>query len=128
MTTHPEFNQEECVLRAFLIKLFEPALLLRELVVDLPDVYSLEEWVAVGGVGLSNVDKQMFAVLQWTGKQETRGDAVNLKTIGCKTLPCVTFLLDLESEGTIKLSPVNSFLTADWFQTPLTDSVVLSLC
>lgn len=66
MTTHPEFNQEESILRAFLIKLFEPTLLLRELVVDLPDVHSLKEWVTVGGVGLSNVDKQMFAVLQWT--------------------------------------------------------------
>lgn len=70
MTTHPEFNQEEGVLRAFLIKLFESALLLRELVVDLPDVHSLKEWVTVGGVGLSNVDKQMFAVLQWTEMNE----------------------------------------------------------
>lgn len=65
MTTHPEFNQEESILRPFLIKLFEPTLLLRELVVDLPDVHSLKQWVTVGGVRLSNVDKQMFAVLQW---------------------------------------------------------------
>lgn len=62
-TTHPEFNKEEGVLRAFLIKLFEPALLLWELVIDLPDVHSFKERVAVGGVGLSNVDKQVFAVL-----------------------------------------------------------------
>lgn len=64
--TYPEFNEEESVLRAFLVELFEPALLLWELVIDLPDVYGLEERVAVGGVGLSNVDKQMFAVLQGT--------------------------------------------------------------
>lgn len=72
MTTHPEFNQEESVLRAFLIELFESTLLLRELVVDLPDVHSLKEWVTVGGVGLPNVDKQMFAVLQWTEIEERR--------------------------------------------------------
>lgn len=63
MTTHPEFNEEEGVLRALLIQLLESALLLGELVIDLSDVHSLEEGVAVGGVGLSNVDKQMFAVL-----------------------------------------------------------------
>lgn len=64
--TYPEFNEEESVLRALLVELFEPALLLWELVIDLPDVYGLKERVAVGGVGLSNVDKQMFAVLQRT--------------------------------------------------------------
>lgn len=72
LMTYPEFNEEESVLRAFLIKLFEPTLLLWELVIDLPNVYGLEERVAVGGVGLSNVDKQMFAVLQWTHKKTTR--------------------------------------------------------
>lgn len=70
---HPEFHQEESVLRPFLIQLFEPTLLLGELVVDLPDVHSLEERVAVGGVGLSYVDKQMFAVLR-RGETERQRD------------------------------------------------------
>lgn len=65
LTAHPEFNEEESILRAFLIQLFEPTLLFRELIIDLPNVHSLEERVAVRGVGLSDVDKQMFAVLQW---------------------------------------------------------------
>lgn len=77
---YPEFNKEECVLRAFLIKLFETALLLRKLVIDLPDVHSLEERVAVRGVGLSNVDKQMFAVLQCGETEETKEDMVNFKS------------------------------------------------
>jgi len=55
--THPEFYKEKSVLRAFFIKLFKPAFLLRELVVDLPDVHSLEERIAVGGIALSDVDK-----------------------------------------------------------------------
>lgn len=63
-STHPEFDEEERVLGAFLIKLFEAALLLWELVVNLPDVHSLQQGVTVRGVGLSNVDKQVFAVLQ----------------------------------------------------------------
>ncbi|TNN76419.1 hypothetical protein EYF80_013284 [Liparis tanakae] len=41
---------------------------------DLPDVHGLEQRVAVRGVGLSNVDKQVFAVLQWTETEGTRED------------------------------------------------------
>lgn len=65
ITTYPELYKEESILGPFLIKLFEPTLLLRELVVDLPNVHSLKERIAVGGIGLSNVDKQVFAVLYW---------------------------------------------------------------
>lgn len=73
-TTHPEFNKEKCVLWAFLVKLFQAAFLLRELVVDLPDVHSFEQRVTVGGVGLSNVNKQVFAVLQLTDREETKNE------------------------------------------------------
>lgn len=73
LVTHPEFNEEECVLRAFLVELFEAALLLGKLVIDLPDVHSLEERVAVGGVGLAYVDKQVFAVLQCEERDEKKG-------------------------------------------------------
>lgn len=73
--THPEFDEEESVLGAFLIKLLEAALLLWELVVDLPDVHSLQQRVTVGRVGLSNVDEQVFAVLQ--------GGKESLNTISC---------------------------------------------
>lgn len=71
-STHPEFNKEECVLGAFLIQLFQAAFLLRKLVVDLSDVHGFEQGVTVGGVGLSNVDKQVFAVLQRTETEETQ--------------------------------------------------------
>lgn len=71
-TTHPEFNKEKRILWAFLVKLFQAAFLLRELVVDLPDVHSFEKGVTIGGVGLSNVNKQVFAVLQWT--EETKNE------------------------------------------------------
>lgn len=77
--THPEFNKEEGILRALLIKLFKPPFFLRELVVDLPDVHGLEKRVAVRGVGLSNVDKQVFAILQRTETKETQEDEVILK-------------------------------------------------
>lgn len=61
--THPELNQEESVLRAFLIQVLESSFLLGKLVVDLSDVHGLQQRVAVGGVSLANVDEQMFAVL-----------------------------------------------------------------
>lgn len=61
--TYPEFNQEESVLRALLVQLLESSFLLWKLVVDLSDVHGLQQRVAVGGVSLANVDKQVFAVL-----------------------------------------------------------------
>ena len=61
---YPELDQNEGVLWALLIELLQPTLLLRELVVDLSDVHCLQEGVAVGRVHLTDVDKQVFAILQ----------------------------------------------------------------
>ncbi len=61
--THPKFDEEEGVLRALLVQLLESSRLLGELVVDLSDVHRLQQRVAVRGVGLADVHKQVFAVL-----------------------------------------------------------------
>lgn len=72
-------------MRAILIKLFEPALFLRELIIDLPNVHSLQERVTIRGVGLPNVDKQVFAVLQWEEREEKRW---KMRLASRRTLHC----------------------------------------
>lgn len=74
--TYPELDEEESILRSFLVKFFESAFFFGELVVDLSDFHSLKQWVTVGGICLSNVDEQVLAVLQWV---ETRGLQMSVK-------------------------------------------------
>lgn len=78
---HPELDQEESVLRAFLIELLEASLLLRELVIDLPDVHRLQQGVTVGRVGLTDVDKQVFAILQ-NENEKTKTSVIQMKANG----------------------------------------------
>lgn len=48
----------------FVKKLLQASLLLRELVVDLPDVHRLQTGVAVAGVGLADVYEQVLVKLE----------------------------------------------------------------
>ena len=58
--TYPELDQEEGVLWPLLVELLQAALLLRELVVDLPDVHRLQHRVAVARVRLADVHEKVF--------------------------------------------------------------------
>lgn len=62
--TDPELDQVESVLRAHAEQLLQAALLLGELVVDLPDVDALQHRVAVARVALADVHKQVLVVLK----------------------------------------------------------------
>lgn len=62
--THPELDQVESILRPLPKQLLEAPFLLWELVIYLPDVHTLQQWVAVAGVGLTDVDKQVLVVLR----------------------------------------------------------------
>jgi len=57
----PELDQVEGVLGALLVQLLESTLLLRKLVLNLPDVDRLEDGVGVGD-GPADVDEEMFVV------------------------------------------------------------------
>lgn len=103
ITTYPELYKEESILGPFLIKLFEPTLLLRELVVDLPNVHSLKERIAVGGIGLSDVDEQVFAVLYWTETEQ-------MINVGYRTW----FSTGSTNKKQLKHSPQTSALEREW--------------
>lgn len=73
---HPELNQVESVLRTLAEQLLEPALLLGELVVDLPDVHTLQQGVTVTWAALADVHKQVLVVLRGeTGELGERMEA-----------------------------------------------------
>lgn len=55
----PELDQKEGVLRTLVIQLLKAPLLLRKLVIDLPDVHRLQEWVCIGRRA-TNVHKQVL--------------------------------------------------------------------
>lgn len=61
--SYPELDQEKGVLGPPLIELLQATFLLRELVIDLADVHCLQQRVAVRGVRLSNVHKEVLAIL-----------------------------------------------------------------
>lgn len=64
MSAYPKLNQVESVLWALAKQLLEPPLLFWELVIDLPDVHTLQQWVAVARTALANVHKQVLVVLR----------------------------------------------------------------
>lgn len=77
LSAHPELDQVESVLRALAEEVLEASLLLRELVVDLSDVHTLEQGVAVAWVALADVHKQVLVVLRRKKKlNQTRMEAV----------------------------------------------------
>lgn len=51
-------------MRPFVKELFQAPLLLRELVIDLPDVHRLQIGVTIAGVGLADVHKQVLVELE----------------------------------------------------------------
>jgi len=59
---YPEFNEEESVLGSLLKEVFEPAILLRELVLNSSDPYCLHPSVSEAGGGI-DVHKLMLLVL-----------------------------------------------------------------
>lgn len=61
---HPEFDEEESILRPLPEELLQAALLLGKFVVNLTNVHRLEQGVAVRMVGVSNVYEEVFVVLQ----------------------------------------------------------------
>lgn len=64
LCAHPELDQVESVLWALAEQLLEASLLLGELVVDLPDVHTLQQGVAVTRATLADVHKQVLVVLR----------------------------------------------------------------
>lgn len=70
LSTHPEFYEEEGVLRAFPKQFLQATLLLRKLVVDLTNVHRFKQRVTVRMVGMPDVHEEVFVVLQ-----ETSGDS-----------------------------------------------------
>lgn len=75
--TDPELDQVEGVLRALGEELLEAALLLGELVVDLPDVHALQQRVAVTRAALADVHKQVLVVLG--SRIEAGGGGITVK-------------------------------------------------
>lgn len=67
---HPKLDEIESVLRALCKQLLQAAFLLWELVVDLPDVHTLQQGVAVAGIALIDVYKQVLVALR-SGKEWT---------------------------------------------------------
>lgn len=68
MSAHPELDQVESVLWALAEQLLEATLLLGELVVDLPDVHTLQHGVAVAHAALADVHEQVLVVLKVEGE------------------------------------------------------------
>ncbi len=60
---YPELDEKEGVVRPFIKQLLQASFLLRELVVDLPDVHRLQIGVAVARVGLADVHEQVLVEL-----------------------------------------------------------------
>lgn len=54
---YPKLDKKESILGPFVEKFLEAPFLLREFVIDLPDVHRLQIGVAVGRVGLADVHK-----------------------------------------------------------------------
>lgn len=82
MSAHPELDQVESVLWAFAEQVLEAALLLRKLVIDLSDVHTLQQGVAVARVALADVHKQVLVVLKGQKMlNQTRKEAVKCKTV-----------------------------------------------
>lgn len=61
--SYPELDKEERVCWSFLKQLLQTSFLLREFVIDLPDVHSLQIRVRVCWVWLTNVHKQVLVEL-----------------------------------------------------------------
>lgn len=83
MLSHPELNQEEGVVRPFFEELLEATLLLWELVIDLSNVHGLKTGVAVAGVGLTDVHKQVLIKLEKTTSAEQSGCGLFFKKKHC---------------------------------------------
>ena len=66
--THPEFDQEEGMGGPTIIQLPQTTLFLREFVVDLPDVHTLEGGRSRAGTVLADVYKQVPLVLRRDGQ------------------------------------------------------------
>lgn len=69
LSTHPEFYEEEGVLRAFSKQFLQATFLFRKLVVYLTNVHRFKQRVTVRMVGMPDVHEEVFVVLQ-----ETNGD------------------------------------------------------
>lgn len=61
---YPELDEKESVVWPFVKKLLQASFLLRELVIDLPDVHRLQIGVAVARVGLADVHEQVLVELE----------------------------------------------------------------
>lgn len=65
--THPELDQEEGMRGTAIIQLPQAALFLREFVIDLPDVHTLEGGRSRAGAVLADVYEQVPLVLRRVG-------------------------------------------------------------
>lgn len=75
--THPELDQEESMGGAAIIQLPQTALLLREFVIDLPDIHTLERGCSRAGAVLADVYKQVPLVLGRVGRGLEVGDGLD---------------------------------------------------
>lgn len=71
--THPKLDQEEGMGGSSVVQLPQTPLLLREFVVDLPDVHTLEGGRSRAGAVLADVDEQVPLVLGGTAAGEEQG-------------------------------------------------------
>lgn len=78
MSAYPEFDQVEGVLWALIKQLLQTSLLLGELVVDLPDVHTLQQRIAVAQAALADVHKKVLVVLR-REKRLNQTDARNVE-------------------------------------------------
>ena len=84
-STHPEFDEEEGVLRALSKQLLQATFLFRKFVIYLTNVHGFEQRVTIRMVGMPDVHEEVFVVLQ-----ETMGDipVINISTE--RGLTCVS--------------------------------------
>lgn len=88
MSAYPELDQVEGVLWALIKQLLQTSLLLGELVVDLPDVHTLQQRIAVAQAALADVHKKVLVVLR-REKHLNQTDARNVE-INTLATPKVT--------------------------------------
>lgn len=67
MSTDPELDEEEGIVRALLVQLLQASLLLGEFVVDLPHVDGLQHGVIVARLRRADVYEQVFIL--WERKE-----------------------------------------------------------
>lgn len=100
-STHPEFYEEEGVLRALSKQLLQATFLFRKFVIYLTNVHRFEQRVTVRMVGVPNVHEEVFVVLQ-----ETIRDIPIINFFIERGLTCVNW----RTSGNLGIPPLKAHL------------------